>query len=70
VNIPGASFGAFDRTIAMPIIVSSLLRRRSRERERVEALPHCQIVRLTFTALPAGQPASIAGVKIEGQHWP
>lgn len=38
--------------------------------DRIPADQHCQLVRLTFTALPAGQPASIAGVKIEGQHWP
>jgi hypothetical protein len=31
---------------------------------------HCQFVRITFTALPPGQPATIADVKIEGQHWP
>ena len=45
----------------------------STERVRTDAIPadrHCQFVRLTFTALPPGQPASIADVKIEGKHWP
>jgi len=32
--------------------------------------PHCQFVRITFTALPKGQPAAIANVVIEGRHYP
>jgi beta-galactosidase len=40
---------------------------------RTDTIPadqHCQFVRLTFTALPGGQSAAIADVKIEGKHWP
>jgi hypothetical protein len=32
--------------------------------------PHFQFVRITFTALPNGEPAAIADVKIDGKHWP
>jgi catechol 2,3-dioxygenase-like lactoylglutathione lyase family enzyme len=45
----------------------------SAEKIRTDAIPadqHCQFVRLTFTALPDGQPAAIADVKIDGKHWP
>ncbi len=38
--------------------------------DAIPGSPHCQFVRVTFTAVPAGQPAAIADVKIEGQHWP
>ena len=40
---------------------------------RADAIPsdhHWQQVRITFTALPPGQPAAIAEVKITGKHWP
>jgi hypothetical protein len=43
------------------------------EKVRTDAIPagtHCQIVRIAFTALPDGQPAGIADVKIDGKHWP
>jgi hypothetical protein len=36
----------------------------------VPAGRHCQFLRLTFTALPNGQRAAIADLKIEGKHWP
>lgn len=45
----------------------------STEKVRSENFPadtHCQYVRLTFTGLPPGRPASISEVKIQGQHWP
>jgi hypothetical protein len=45
----------------------------SAEQVRTDAIPgnrHCQFVRVSFTALPKGQPAAIAEVRIEGKHWP
>ena len=38
--------------------------------DRIPAGRHCQFVRLTFTALPSGEPAALAEMKVEGQHWP
>jgi hypothetical protein len=43
------------------------------EPTRTDVIPagrHCQFVRITFTALPAGQPAAIANIFIQGKHWP
>ena len=43
------------------------------EPTRTDLIPagrHCQFVRITFTALPAGQPAAIANIFIQGKHWP
>jgi hypothetical protein len=43
------------------------------DKVRTDPIPanqHWQMVRLTFTGLPAGQPAAIADVKMEGKHWP
>ena len=45
----------------------------STDKVRTDPIPadhHCQFVRITFTALPPGQPAAIADVKITGNHWP
>jgi hypothetical protein len=39
-------------------------------RDEVPNDPHCQFVRIAFTAVPPGQPAALAEVEIEGQHWP
>jgi len=45
----------------------------SMEKVRTDTIPpdqHFQMVRITFTAVPAGQRAAIADVKIDGKHWP
>jgi hypothetical protein len=45
----------------------------STAKSRTDVIPgnqHARIVRIVLTALPNGQSAAIADVKIEGQLWP
>jgi arabinogalactan endo-1,4-beta-galactosidase len=45
----------------------------SSKKARTDEIPgdvHFQFVRITFTGMPANQPAAIADVKVNGKHWP